>query len=61
MPSDRFGGSRQAPAPLTEPAEARFTARFVSLCDECGFDIDPGDECTWADDRPVHLDCGGEG
>lgn len=34
-----------------------FVARYRSTCDHCGDHIQPGDDCTWSDDQPVHADC----
>lgn len=53
----RFSRGR---APQSRPRAATFTARYTSVCEACGFDIDPGDVCTWVDDQPVHKDCGDE-
>ncbi len=35
-----------------------FTARFPGRCHaDCGEPIEPGDLCTYVDDRPVHSWC----
>lgn len=38
-----------------------FTARYPGRCHAgCGESIEPGDECVYVDDKPVHASCEGD-
>lgn len=34
-----------------------FIAEYTSRCGLCDRDIEPGDEATYVDDEPVHVEC----
>lgn len=37
-----------------------FTAAFPGTCEECGCEIEPGDDVQYVDDELVHEDCNPE-
>lgn len=37
-----------------------FTASFPGTCEECGNEIEPGDDVQYTDDGLVHEDCNPE-
>lgn len=34
-----------------------FAAAYSGTCDECGDEIEPGDDVQYVDDELVHADC----